>query len=135
MKKWMEEMIDMSNSDVMCRGWGGNTKTPSLRVPADVRQWISCMRDRRVLKSVGGHRAAFRLAHASQLSSALQMTLRHAPKSVRMNSASFNTCEAPTSPHKIRESTQPADCTRRRESSQKHQDDECNSEINLAAWS
>lgn len=93
-------MLDVSNSDVMGRGGGGNTKTQSLRGPADVRQWISCMRDRRVLNSVGGDHAAFRLAHASQLSSALQMTLRHGPKSVRMNSASFDTCQAPTSPHK-----------------------------------
>lgn len=57
------------------------------------------MRDRQVLRSVGGGHAAFRLAHASQLSSALQMTLRRGPKSVRMNSASFHTSEAPTFPH------------------------------------
>ena len=95
----MEEMFDASNSDVTCRGKGGaNTKTPSLWGPTDVRQWISCMRDRRVLKSVGGDRAAVRLAHASQLSSALQMTLGHGPKSVRMNCTSFDTCEALTPP-------------------------------------
>lgn len=49
-------------------------------------------------RSVGGGHAAFRLAHASQLSSALQMTWRHGPKSVRMNPASFHTSDALTFP-------------------------------------
>lgn len=57
------------------------------------------LQDRRVLISVGGGHAAFRLVHASQLSSALQMTLRRGPRSVRLNPASINTSEALTFPH------------------------------------
>lgn len=42
-------------------------------------------RDRRVFRSVGGGFFAFGRLHASQLSSTLQMTLRHGPESVRIN--------------------------------------------------
>lgn len=48
---------------------------------------------------MGGGHAAFRLAHASQLSSSLsRWPLGTAPKSVRADPASFNTSDTPTFP-------------------------------------
>lgn len=63
-------------------------------------QGISCKGDRRVLRPVGGGHAAFREVHASQLSSAVQMTPRCGPKSVRMSPPSTHPTPWPPPTHR-----------------------------------
>lgn len=83
-------------------------------------QETSCKGDRRVLRPVGGGHAAFRMVHASQLSSAVQMTPRYGLKSVRMNPPSAHPTQQP--PPTIWRVSEASWLHMLTEISQKHQD-------------